>query len=60
LLTPSLGFLALVHLLGTQRFVGYEKYLCGFVFEGWRGHPWTEEQEFTRGWMEVGRLRWLS
>jgi hypothetical protein len=58
-MTPSLGFIALVHLLGTRRFADYEKYLCGFVFEGWRGHPWAEEQKIIRGWIEAGRLQWL-
>jgi hypothetical protein len=59
-MTPSLGFIALVHLLGTRRFADHEKYLCGFVFEGWRGHPWAEEREIVRGWIETRRLKWLS
>ncbi len=59
-MTPSLGFIALVHLLGTRRFANYERYVCAFVFEGWRGHPWAEEQEVVRGWIGAGRLAWLS
>ncbi len=59
-MTPSLGFIALVHLLGTYRFADHERYLCGFVFEGWRGHPWAEEEEIVRGWIGAGRLAWLS
>ena len=59
-MTPSLGFIALVHLLGTRRFADHEHYLCGFVFEGWRGHPWAEEEEIIRGWIAAGRLAWLS
>ncbi len=49
---PSTGFLAVEYILNEPRFVGYEKVLIGFSFQGYRGHPWKAEQRIVQGYSE--------
>ena len=36
---PSTGFLAFWHILEQEAFEDYDKYLFGFTFNMWYGHP---------------------
>lgn len=54
---PSAGILVIEKVLACADFDHYEKYLLGFTFEGWEGHPWELEKELVRGYLGKGRLR---
>jgi len=41
---PSSGFLALSYILETSEFDQYEKYIVGFTFDMWEGHPAKAER----------------
>lgn len=44
---PSTGFLALGHILESDRYAGYQKQMFGFTFEMWWGHPADAERDFV-------------
>ena len=44
---PSTGIFAIEYILGEERFAGYQKFLFGFGFQGWRGHPWATERDLV-------------
>lgn len=44
-LCPSSGFLALEYILSESRFFDYDKFLFGFSFRGFKGHPWEAEKQ---------------
>lgn len=58
-LTPSLGFTAMVDLLGDPRHADFDKYVAGFAFAGWKGHNWIIEKRIFEKWMASGAIRSL-
>jgi hypothetical protein len=56
-LMPSLGFVALAHLLNDSSFTRHDKYLLGFTAEGWNGHPWAVEKRLIDRWLASGVLK---
>jgi hypothetical protein len=54
---PSAGIMAIEKCLGEMEFAGHEKYLLGFTFQGWEGHPWHLERELVDRYVERGVLR---
>ncbi|MDQ8934485.1 hypothetical protein [Acinetobacter rudis] len=40
----STGFIAATYFLNNKKYSDYDLYLCGFTFEGWSGHSWSEEK----------------
>lgn len=53
-LVPSAGFMALNHVL--RRFPAAGITMIGFTFQGWPGHPWDLEREFTCGLAARGQV----
>jgi hypothetical protein len=49
---PSTGILGLEMLLHCASFARYEKYIAGFRFEGWPGHPWELERRLLNDYVE--------
>jgi hypothetical protein len=59
-LIPSLGFVALVHVLGDPVLAAHQKYLAGFGFSGWNGHDWECERRIVERWLGSGVLKLLA
>lgn len=58
---PSTGILAIEYVAGQARFDGYEKYIFGFSFRGWEGHPWRAERDLVHARVAARRdLHWVS
>lgn len=56
-LIPSLGFVALVHVLEDPALAAHDKYIAGFGFSGWNGHPWAVEKRIVERWLASGALK---
>lgn len=56
---PSAGIMAIEKVLADEEFRHFEKYLLGFTFEGWEGHPWESEKKLVEGYREKGLLRFI-
>lgn len=52
---PSTGFVAIYRTLSRAR-PGERVELCGFTFEGWRGHSWDAERRWVAMRADEGRL----
>jgi hypothetical protein len=57
--SPSAGIMAIEKLLADKEFAHFEKYLLGFTFEGWAGHPWESEKKLVNRHMSKGLLSFI-
>ena len=56
---PSTGLLGIEMILDDQSFNDYEKYIIGFGWEGWKGHPWHLEKMLIEDYINNGILKTL-
>ena len=59
-LMPSTGLLGIEMILDNPSFRDYEKYIVGFKWQGWDGHPWRLEKELIEKYIKQGVLKTLS
>ena len=57
---PSTGIVGVEMILNDQFFNDYEKYIIGFSWEGWNGHPWKEEKALVQYYIDNGSLKLLT
>jgi hypothetical protein len=55
-LLPSTGVLGIEMIFADPLFDVYEKYIVGFGWSGWEGHPWLLEQQLVNDYLKQGRL----
>ena len=53
---PSTGVLGIEMILADSLFNAYKKYIVGFGWSGWEGHPWLLEQRLVSDYLKQGRL----
>jgi hypothetical protein len=56
---PSAGIVAIEKVIADEEYTHFEKYLLGFTFEGWEGHPWESEKKLIEGYKEKGLLKFI-
>ena len=56
---PSAGIMVIEKVLADEEYTHFEKYLLGFTFDGWEGHPWASEIKLVEGYNEQGLLRFI-
>lgn len=54
---PSTGLLGIEMILDDKSFNSYEKYIIGFGFKGWKGHPWHLEKMLIKYYINRGILK---
>jgi len=55
-LSPSTGMLGIETLLHDQQFNQFTKYIIGFGWRGWYGHPWKLEKKLVKTYVKEKRL----
>lgn len=55
----STGLLALNFFLNNLEYKDYKICLCGFSFEGWGGHAWSNEKEYVSKLILEGKVKVL-
>ncbi len=58
-LMPSTGLLGIEMILDNPSFRNHEKYIIGFTWQGWKGHPWQLEKRLVEKYIENGVLKVL-
>ncbi len=56
---PSTGMLGIEMILDDPAFNDYEKFIVGFGWEGWNGHPWQSEKLLVENYIKNGVLKIL-
>lgn len=56
----SSGFLAVRYVLNSPRFRDMEKFVAGFEWAGWEGHPWAAERSIVGEAINRGYLGVIS
>jgi len=59
-IVPSTGVLGIEMILDDPNFHDYEKYIVGFSWKGWNGHPWQAEKLLVNKYIKNGTLTVLS
>jgi hypothetical protein len=57
---PSTGFFAFHHVLNDPEFRAFNKYMLGFQFRGWSGHPWAAEKDLVMSFVSSGDLHFID
>lgn len=57
---PSTGLLGIEMILDDKSFNSYKKYIIGFGFDGWKGHPWHLEKMLVSDYINRGILKEVS
>ncbi len=58
-LMPSTGLLGIEMILDNPSFRNHEKYIIGFTWQGWKGHPWQLEKRLVEKYIENEVLKIL-
>jgi hypothetical protein len=53
----SSGYQVISCVLECSDYDGAEKYILGFAWAGWDGHPWAEENAQIQRWIQRGSIR---
>jgi hypothetical protein len=53
---PSSGMSVIEKIVSGEKYQEYKKYIVGFTYEGWSGHPWAAEKKLIDDYMASGIL----
>lgn len=56
---PSTGYLGIWNCLTHFDLTVWEVYLCGFTWQGWKRHNWSNEAEWVRARVDEGKCKFL-
>jgi hypothetical protein len=56
---PSAGMVVIQRILEDPEFGSYQRYVLGFTFKGWQGHPFTLEKRLVETHAAKGLLHLL-
>ena len=56
---PSAGMVVIQRVLEDPEFAAHRKYVLGFTFEGWHGHPFAAEKRLVEAYSARGLLQIL-
>lgn len=60
IVTPTSGFQVLRFLVNSPWFAVFDKFICGFTWQGGPKHPWEQEKRQVAHYVEIGLLHHLT